>query len=119
MEQPRRSGREQACPKQFEDYEVYVTVEEEEFMLTTCADDDMVSTDNNDDRALEAVVHYIMMHFEKKETIKKGRNISSRMDNTVLMPGFVISVIGQRRQSQKSCISSTRIQSLSQSQRIA
>ncbi len=39
MEQPRRSGRERACPKRFEDYEVYVTVEEEDkFMLTTCAD---------------------------------------------------------------------------------
>ncbi len=30
MEQPRRLGRKQACPKQFEDYEVYVTVEEED-----------------------------------------------------------------------------------------
>jgi hypothetical protein len=38
-EQPRRLGREQAPPKQFEDYEVYVTVkEEDEFMLTTCTD---------------------------------------------------------------------------------
>jgi hypothetical protein len=34
-EHPRRLGREQAPPKRFEDYEVYVTVEEEdEFMLT-------------------------------------------------------------------------------------
>jgi hypothetical protein len=33
-EHPRRLGREQAPPKRFEDYEVYVTVEEEgEFML--------------------------------------------------------------------------------------
>jgi hypothetical protein len=33
-EHPRRSGREQAHPKRFEDYEVYVTLEEEEgFML--------------------------------------------------------------------------------------
>jgi hypothetical protein len=33
-EHPRRSGREQAPPKRFKDYEVYVTVEEvEEFML--------------------------------------------------------------------------------------
>ncbi len=34
IEHPRRLGREQAPPKRFEDYEVYVTVEEEdEFML--------------------------------------------------------------------------------------
>ncbi len=33
-EHPKRLGREQAPPKRFEDYEVYVTVEEEdEFML--------------------------------------------------------------------------------------
>ncbi len=33
-EHPRRLGREQAPPERFEDYEVYVTVEEEnEFML--------------------------------------------------------------------------------------
>ncbi len=33
-EHPRRLGREQATPKRFEDYEVYVTVEEEDkFML--------------------------------------------------------------------------------------
>jgi hypothetical protein len=33
-EHPRRLGREQAPPKRFEDYEVYVTVEDEdEFML--------------------------------------------------------------------------------------
>jgi hypothetical protein len=63
MEQPKRLGREQACPKRFEDYEVYVTVEEEdELTLTTCTDDDVVSTAENNDRALKAVVHYIMMY---------------------------------------------------------
>ncbi len=74
MEQPRRLGREQACPKQFEDYKVYVTIEEEDtFMLTTCADDDVVSTDKNNDKALEAVVHYIVMHYEEKEKLKKRK----------------------------------------------
>ncbi len=74
MEQPRRLGREQACPKRFEDYEVYVTVEEEDkFMLTTCADNDVVSTDENNDKALEAVVHYIKMHYEEKEKLKKRK----------------------------------------------
>jgi hypothetical protein len=74
VEQPRRLGREQACPKRFEDYEVYVTVEEEdEFMLTTCADNDVVSTDKNDDRASEAVAHYIMMHYEETAKLKKRK----------------------------------------------
>jgi hypothetical protein len=74
MEQPRRSGREQACPKQFEDYKVHVTIEEgDEFMLATCADDDVVSTDENNDRALEADAHYIMMHYEEKEKLKKRK----------------------------------------------
>jgi hypothetical protein len=42
-------------------------------MLTTCADDDMVSTDENNDRALEAVAHYIMMHYEEKGKLKKRK----------------------------------------------
>ncbi len=67
-------GREHTCPKRFEDYEVYVTVEEEdEFMLTTCTNDDVVSTDKNNDRALEAVAHNIMMHYEEKEKLKKRK----------------------------------------------
>ncbi len=40
-------------------------------MVTTCAEDDVVSTDKNNDRALEAVVHYILMHYEEKEKLKK------------------------------------------------
>ncbi len=74
MEQPRRLGREQACPKLFEDYKVYVTVEEEDkFMLTTCDDNDVVSTDKNNDRALEAVAHYIMMNYEENKKLKKRK----------------------------------------------
>ncbi len=74
MAQPRRLGREQACLKWIEDYEVYVTVEEQDkFMLTTCADNDVVSTDNNDGRALEAVALYIMMPYEEKEQLKKRK----------------------------------------------
>jgi hypothetical protein len=74
MEQPRRLGREQACPKRFKEYEVYVTVEEEDkFMLTTCADNDKVLTEENNDRALEAVAHYIMMHYEEKDKLKKRK----------------------------------------------
>jgi hypothetical protein len=73
-EQPRRSGREQAPPKQLEDYEVYETVkEEDEFMLTTCTNNEVTSSDKNDDRALEAVAHYIMVHYEEKEKLKKRK----------------------------------------------
>ncbi len=73
-EQPRRLGREQAPPKQLEDYEVYVTIKEEDkFMLTTCADDDVTSSDKNNDRALEAVMHSIMIHYEDKEKLKKRK----------------------------------------------
>jgi hypothetical protein len=42
-------------------------------MLTTCADDDVVSTDENNDRELEAVAHYIMMHYEEKEKLKNRK----------------------------------------------
>ncbi len=42
-------------------------------MLTTCADNNIMSSDKNDDRALEAVVHYIMVHYEEKEKLKKRR----------------------------------------------
>jgi hypothetical protein len=76
MDQPRRSGREQACPKWFEDYKVYVTLEEEDkLMPTTCADNDMVSTDENNDRALEAVAHYIMMQYKEKGKLIKKEEI--------------------------------------------
>ncbi len=49
-------------------------------MLTICADNDVVSTDENDDRALEAVVHYIMMHYEEKEKLKKRKKKYERKD---------------------------------------
>jgi hypothetical protein len=55
------------------DYKVYVTVEEEDkFMLTTCADN-VMSSDKNNDRALEAVAHYTMVHYEEKENLEKRR----------------------------------------------
>ncbi len=113
--------REQACPKRFEDYEVHVTVEEkDEFMLTTCADDDVVSTDKNDGRAIEAVAHYIMMHYEEKEKLKKRKKKYKPNDGQYsLDAGLCHFGDRQRRQSQKSCISSTLMRSLSQSWRIA
>ncbi len=99
-------GRERAPPKQLKDYKVYVAIEEKDkFMLTTCADNDVKSSDKNNDRALEAVAPYIMVHYKEKEKPRRERrNIGPRLGNTVLMLGFVISVIEQRQQSQRSCI---------------
>jgi hypothetical protein len=71
-EQSWRSGREQATPRRYEDYELYVTVEEEdEFMLATCKDESIEEEDNNG--ALEAVGHYIMMHYDEQEKRKKRK----------------------------------------------
>ncbi len=71
MQQPRRWGRERVPSKRFKDYEEYTTVEEEEeFMLTTCTDNDIVAADENNDKALEAVAHYIMVHYEEKEKLE-------------------------------------------------
>ncbi len=53
------------------DYKMYVTVEEED--KTTCSEDDITPSDKNDDRALEAVAHYIMVHYEEKEKLKKRK----------------------------------------------
>ncbi len=71
-EQSRRSGREQATPRRYEDYELYVTVEEEnEFMLATCKDESINEEDNNG--ALEAVGHYIMMYYDEQEKTKERK----------------------------------------------
>jgi hypothetical protein len=71
-EQSRRSGREQATPRGYEDYEPYVTIEEEdEFMLATCKDESTKEEDNNN--AFEAVRHYVMMHYNEQEKIKKRK----------------------------------------------
>jgi hypothetical protein len=42
-------------------------------MLTTCTDNEITSSDKNKDRALEAVAHYIMVHYEEKEKLKKRK----------------------------------------------
>jgi hypothetical protein len=71
-EQSRRSGREQATPRRYEDYELYVTIEEEDgFMLATCEYEGTEEEDDNN--ALEAVGHFIMMHYDEQEKIKKRK----------------------------------------------
>ncbi len=57
-EQSRRSGREQGAPRRYEDYELYVIIEEEdEFVLVTCKDES--TEEEYDNNALEAVGYYI------------------------------------------------------------
>ncbi len=57
--------------RQFEDYELYVTVEEEEVMLAMVEEDPV--EDKEDKEVLAAVAHYIMVHYEEKEGVKKKK----------------------------------------------
>jgi hypothetical protein len=71
-EQSRRSGRKQATPRRYEDYELYDTVEQEdEVMVATCKDKSSKEEEDND--ALEPVGHYIMMHYDEQENIRKRK----------------------------------------------
>ncbi len=55
--------------RQFEDYALYVTMEEEEVMLGMVDEDP--AEDKEDKEVLAAVAHYIMVHYEEKEGVKK------------------------------------------------
>jgi hypothetical protein len=48
--------------RQFQDYELYVTVEEQE---------DRPEYEEDDPEKMASVAHYVMMHFAEKESIKK------------------------------------------------
>jgi hypothetical protein len=67
----RRSGQVRVANRQFEDYELYITVEEEEVMLAMVEEDP--AEDKEDKEVLAAVAHYIMVHCEKKEGVKKKK----------------------------------------------
>jgi hypothetical protein len=67
----RRSNRGRIANQQFEDYELYVTVEEEELKMATM--DNNPAEDKQDENVLAAVAHYIMVHYEEKEGIKKKK----------------------------------------------
>ncbi len=68
---PRRSNRARTANQQFEDYELYVTVEEEELMMATMGDNP--AEEEEDEIFLAAVAHYIMVHYEEKEGIKRKK----------------------------------------------
>ncbi len=61
----RRSNRARIANQQFEDYELYVTVEEEELMMATMGNNP--AEEEEDENVLAAVAHYIMVHYEEKE----------------------------------------------------
>ncbi len=66
---PRRSGRTRVPNKQFEDYDLYRTVEEEEVMLANIEENAL--EEEEDEEVLAAVAHYIMVHYKEKESITK------------------------------------------------
>ena len=68
---PRRSNRARIANRQFEDYELYVTIEEEELMMATMGNNP--AEEEEDENVLATVAHYIMVHYEEKEGIKRKK----------------------------------------------
>jgi hypothetical protein len=71
----RRSGQMRVANRQFEDYELYVTVEVEEVMLGMVEEDP--AEDKEDEEVLAVVAHYIMVHYKEKEGVKKKKKCTS------------------------------------------
>ena len=69
----RRSGRIKIANRQFEDYELYTTVEEEEQLMLAAVEKEIPADDKEDKEILAAVAHFIMVHYEEKEGIKKKK----------------------------------------------
>ena len=67
----RRSGQVRVANRQFDDYELYITMEEEEVMLAMMEKDP--GEDKEDKEVLAAVGHYMMVHYEEKEGMKKKK----------------------------------------------
>ncbi len=67
----RRSGQIRVANRQFEDNELHVTVEEEGVMLAMMEEDP--AEDKEDKEVLAMVGHYIMVHYEEKEGMKKKK----------------------------------------------
>ncbi len=61
----RRSNQVRVANRQFEDYELYVTMKEEEVMLAM-VEEDLVE-DKEDKEVLATVAHYIMAHYKEKK----------------------------------------------------
>ncbi len=76
-DEPRKSSRERVPNKRFKDYELYITVaEEDKFLLATNreeSEEKEMESAMISDEGMNAVVHYIMVHYTKKELIKKRK----------------------------------------------
>ena len=57
----RRSGQIKIANRQFEDYELYTTVEDEEQLMLVTVDENPAD-DEEDEEVLAAVTHFIMVH---------------------------------------------------------
>jgi hypothetical protein len=73
-DEPRRSAQAGIAKKQYEDYELCVTVEEEVIILATVGDKH--DEEDNEEEELTAVAHYVMTHYAEREVIKK-KNLGS------------------------------------------
>ena len=60
----RRSGRIKIANRQFEDYELYTTVEDEEQLILATVDENPAN-DEEDEEVLATVAHFIMVHYEE------------------------------------------------------
>jgi len=69
----RRSGRIKIANRQFEDYELYTTLEEEEQLMLATVEKEIPADDDKDEEVLAAVAHFIMVHYKEKEGIKKKK----------------------------------------------
>ena len=86
----RRSGRVRIANRQYGDYELYVTVaEEEEFLLTTnSGESDVPAPTEAEEDGIEAVAHYIMMHYDKQEKIKRKKKYKPKAGQYSLNAGL-------------------------------
>jgi hypothetical protein len=62
----RRSGQTRIANRQFEDYELYVTVEEKEELMLATVEENPTDADE-DEEVLAAMEHFIMVHYKDKE----------------------------------------------------
>ncbi len=76
-DEPRKSSRDRVPNRKFEDYELYVTVAEEDgFLLATNGEEfeeKEIESATISDKGMSTVAHYIMVHYAKKELIKKRK----------------------------------------------
>jgi hypothetical protein len=114
----RRSGRTRFANRQFEDYELYVTVKEEEQLILATVEENPAD-DDKDEEILADVAHFIMVHYEEKEGIKKKKKkISPSLGNTSWRRVFSNLVNKANQWCLKSWTSSTNTKSSNQNMKM-